>query len=104
MPKISISGFLARSARFPLGSPAAWRAAPKDLARVLSRRYSRVVARDNTVRLGPRWLQLPGRRSYAGRRVEVRERAERLREIGRRPFAFCSSPLSAKEVMAMIGV
>jgi hypothetical protein len=28
---------------------------------------------DNTVRLGPRWVQLPRRRSYAGRRVDLRE-------------------------------
>ena len=52
---------------------AAWRPAPRDLAAVLSCRYTRRVARDNTVRLGPRWVQLPRRRSYAGRRVEVRE-------------------------------
>lgn len=42
----------------------------------LNRRYARPVARDNTVRLGPRWLQLPpgpGGRSYAGSRVELRE-------------------------------
>lgn len=32
-----------------------------------------LVARDNTVRLGPRWLQLPPRRALAGRSVEVRE-------------------------------
>ena len=32
-----------------------------------------MVARDNTVQLGPRWVQLRGRRSYAGVRVEVRE-------------------------------
>jgi hypothetical protein len=35
--------------------------------------YRRVVARDNTVRLVPRWVQLRGPRSYAGVRVEVRE-------------------------------
>jgi hypothetical protein len=56
--------------------PAVWRATPRHLARVLSCRYQRVVARDNTVRLGPRWLQLPpspGRQSWAGRHVELRE-------------------------------
>jgi hypothetical protein len=31
------------------------------------------VARDNTVRLGTRWAQIPRGRSYAGCRVEVRE-------------------------------
>jgi hypothetical protein len=42
----------------------------------LSCRYSVAVARDNTVRLGARWLQIPPGprgRSYAGCRVEVRE-------------------------------
>jgi hypothetical protein len=43
------------------------------LALVLSCRYRRVVARDNTVHIGPRCAQLPARRSYAGRTVEVRE-------------------------------
>jgi transposase len=62
-----------RFARAPAAAAAAWRPAPRDLAAVLSGRYTRTVARDNTVRLGPRWVQLPRRRSYAGRRVEVRE-------------------------------
>ena len=53
-----------------------WRRPPRDLALVLSCRYRRVVARDNTLRLGPRLVQIPRGpqgRSYAGRRVEVRE-------------------------------
>jgi transposase len=62
-----------RFARVPADAAAAWRPAPRDLAAVLSCRYTRTVARDNTVRLGPRWVQLPRRRTYAGRRVEVRE-------------------------------
>jgi hypothetical protein len=62
-----------RFARAPADAGAAWRPVPRDLAAVLSCRYTRTVARDNTVRLGPRWVQLPRRRSYAGRRVEVRE-------------------------------
>jgi transposase len=62
-----------RFARVPADAIAAWRPAPRDLPAVLSCRYTRTVARDNTVRLGPRWVQLPRRRSYAGRRVEVRE-------------------------------
>ena len=52
---------------------AVWRRPPHDLALILSGRYRRVVARDNTVRLGPRWLQLPARRALARRPVEVRE-------------------------------
>jgi transposase len=62
-----------RFARAPADAGAAWRPVPRDLAAVLSCRYTRTVARDNTVRLGPRWVQLPRRQSYAGRRVEVRE-------------------------------
>jgi hypothetical protein len=62
-----------RFARAPAAAAAAWRPAPRDLAALLSCRYTRTVARDNTVRLGPRWVQLPRRRAYAGRRVELRE-------------------------------
>lgn len=53
-----------------------WRRPPRDLDIVLSCRYQRVVARDNTVRLGPRLIQIPRGpygRSYAKRRVDVRE-------------------------------
>ncbi|MFL5409500.1 MAG: ISNCY family transposase [Myxococcales bacterium] len=55
---------------------AVWRPVPRDLDVVLSCRYQRLVARDNTVRLGPRLIQIPRGphgRSYARRRVEVRE-------------------------------
>lgn len=65
-----------RFARPPADPTPAWRRPPKDLALLLSCRYTRTVARDNTVRLGSRWLQLPpgpGGRSYAGCRVELRE-------------------------------
>jgi transposase len=62
-----------RFARAPADAAAAWRRAPRDLAAVLSCRYTRTVARDNTARLGSRWVQLPRQRSYAGRRVELRE-------------------------------
>ena len=61
----------------PAATPTpAWRPAPRDLDRLLSCRYPRVVARDNTVSLAERWAQIPpgpGGRSYAGCRVEVRE-------------------------------
>jgi transposase len=50
-----------------------WRRPPADLALVLSCRYRRVVARDNTVRIGPRSAPLRGARSYAGLTLEVRE-------------------------------
>jgi transposase len=54
----------------------AWRPAPRDLDRILACRYARVVARDNTVTLPGRWIQIPpgpGRRSWHSCRVEVRE-------------------------------
>src|SRR5438128_2300286 len=56
--------------------PAVSRRPPRDLALVLRCRYPRVVARDHTIRLGERRVQLPSRahgRGYAGLRVEVRE-------------------------------
>jgi hypothetical protein len=65
-----------RFATSPAILPSAWRPVPRQLERLLSCRYTRVVARDNTVRLGTRWIQLPpgpAARSWAGRRVEVRE-------------------------------
>ena len=60
----------------PADPTAVWRRPPRELDRLLSCRYSRIVAHDNTVRLGPRWVQIPpgpGGRSYVGCRVEVRE-------------------------------
>jgi hypothetical protein len=65
-----------RFTRPPSDPAPAWRAAPRELPLVLSCRYSRQVARDNTVHLGPRWIQLPPgphHRSYARCRVELRE-------------------------------
>jgi hypothetical protein len=70
------SAFIQRFARAPAEPTSVWRPAPRDLDRLLSCRYVRVVARDNTVRLGARWLQIPPGprgRSYAGCRVELRE-------------------------------
>jgi transposase len=71
-----LPAFIRRFARAAAEPTPAWRPAPRDLDRLLSCRYTRVVARDNTVRLGARWLQIPpGPRghSYAGCRVELRE-------------------------------
>jgi len=65
-----------RHALAPAETTSAFRAAPRDLDRVLACVYSRVVARDNTVRLGDRTIQVPPgprRRSYHTARVEVRE-------------------------------
>ena len=60
----------------PADTHAAWRPRPRDFADQLSCRYTRVVAPDNTVRLGSRWVQIPPGpfgRSSAGRRVDLRE-------------------------------
>jgi transposase len=68
--------FRRRFTRAPVDPIAAWRPAPRDLDRVLSCRYARVVGRDNTVTIPERWAQIPPGphgRSYAGCRVEVRE-------------------------------
>jgi len=57
----------------------AWRRAPRWLERILACRYRRTVARDNTVSLPDRWIQLPPRSrggSWQGRRVEARERLD----------------------------
>lgn len=65
-----------RFARPPAETTPVWQRPPRDLADCLSCRYTRRVARDNTVRLGPRLVQIPRGphgRSYAGCRVAVRE-------------------------------
>lgn len=71
-----LADFNRRFAHAPAEATAAWRRPPRDFTDLLSCRYERVVARDNTVRLGVRWIQIPrgpGGRSYAGCRVELRE-------------------------------
>jgi len=65
-----------RFARPPAETTPVWQRPPRDLADRLSCHYTRRVARDNTVRLGPRLVQIPRGpqgRSYAGCRVELRE-------------------------------
>jgi transposase len=65
-----------RFAHAPAEATPVWRRPPRDFADLLSCGYTRRVARDHTVRLGPRTVQLPpGRagRGYAGTRVELRE-------------------------------
>lgn len=71
-----VADFNRRFAHAPADATPVWRRPPPDFANLLSCRYQRTVARDNTVRLGDRWFQLPrGRhgRGYASCRVEVRE-------------------------------
>jgi transposase len=65
-----------RFAHPPAAAAAAWRRPPRDLADRLSCRYTRRVARDNTVRLESRVVQIPRGphgRSYAGGRVALHE-------------------------------
>ncbi len=80
-----LRAYLARhNARFavPAADPVpAWRAVPPEvrLERVLVFKYRRKVARDHTIRLAGRVLQLPrgtGPSSYTGKRVEVHVRLD----------------------------
>lgn len=74
-----LADFTRRFARPPADATPVWRPVPRDLADVLSCRYQRIVARDNTVHLGARWVQIPRGprgRSYAGCRVEIQERLD----------------------------
>ena len=71
-----LADYNGRFAHPPTDAHAAWRPRPRDFADQLSCRYTRVVAPDNTVRLGTRWAQIPpgpSGRSSAGRRVDLRE-------------------------------
>lgn len=68
-----IADFNRRFGKPPANPQAVWRRPPRHLALLLGCRYRRVVARDNTVRLGARVVQLRGARSYAGLTVDVRE-------------------------------
>jgi transposase len=65
-----------RWACVPREAASAFRTPPRDLDRILACRYSRVVARDNTVSIPGRWAQIspgPSRRSWHKVRVQVRE-------------------------------
>jgi transposase len=71
-----VADFNRRFARPPREVASVWRRPPRDLARILSCRYTRTVARDNTVDLRGRRIQIPPgprARSYAGVRVDLRE-------------------------------
>jgi hypothetical protein len=98
-----IADFNRRFARPAADPGAAWRRPPRDLDRILSCRYSVAVARDNTVRLGPRWLQIPPGprgRSYAGCRVEVRELLDgRLRAIYQGAVLAAQAPPSSPFIL-----
>lgn len=71
-----IADFNRRFSIAPTTAVAVWRRPPRDLDQRLGCRYRRVVAHDNTVRLGPRWIQLPRGPhglSRAGQHAELRE-------------------------------
>lgn len=71
-----LDDFNRRFARPPSHASPAWRRPPPDLALLIGCRYQRVIARDHTIRLGSRLIDIPPGprgRSFAGRRVEVRE-------------------------------
>jgi len=71
-----ITEFNRRFTVAPRDPAPAWRTAPRDLERHLTCEHTRIVAKDNTVTLGNRWIQIPRGphgRSYAQRRVELLE-------------------------------
>lgn len=71
-----IAEFNQRFTIAPRDPAPAWRAAPHDLDRHLTCEHTRLVAKDNTVTLGDRWIQIPRGphgRSYARCRVELLE-------------------------------
>lgn len=68
-----LADFAARFAVPPRDPGPAWRPAPRDLDRILACRYHRVVARDSTVSIPGRLLQLPRGACMQGSRVELRE-------------------------------
>jgi transposase len=68
--------FNRRFANPPQKLRSAWRRPPRHLERILACRYPRRVARDNTVSVAGRWIQIPpgpGGRSWHRALVEVRE-------------------------------
>lgn len=86
----------------------AWRALPAGvrLDRVCCLKYRRVVANDNTVRVGSTILQLPpgpGRRGYAGRRVELHLRLDGRLVVwdGERELVATSAPADPVQLRAL---
>ena len=105
--KAYLPRFRKRFARKPADPQSAYRPLPPDtdLPAVCSSHYFRRVANDNTVRLEERSVQIPpgpGRRSYAGCRVQLQERLGGSLTVvyqGRvvaRQSAASSSPLRAR--------
>jgi len=89
-----INAGFARPAR---ESESAWRSTPRGHASILSCRYTRTVARDNTVSLPGRWIQLPAKgrdRSWQGCRVEIRECLDGTAHVVHAGRAIVSQPWS----------
>ena len=100
-----IADYNRRYALDPREAESAWRRAPRDLDLILSCRYQRTVANDNTVTLEERVVAVPpgpGGRSYAQCKVELRElldgrlavlyRGQRIAQLAPPPGAFVLTP------------
>jgi hypothetical protein len=91
----------------PRETCSAFRAAPRDLEGILACRYSRVVARDNTVSIPGRWAQLPPGphgRSWNRTAVEVRELLDgRLRVLHDRRGMLVEQPAPTAFVLECRG-
>jgi len=107
-----LAAFLPRfNRRFvvPAANPEpAWRARPPGLRldRICCLKYRRVVANDHTVRVGSTILQLPpgpGRRGYAGRRVELHLRLDGRLVVwdGERELVTTTAPADPVQLRAM---
>ena len=94
-----IAGYNRRFGRSPAETASAFRNAPRDLDRVLACVYERVVARDNTVSIAGRWIQIPPGphgRSYHKAIVEARELLDgRVLVIHRRHGVIAEQPAPA---------
>ncbi len=76
----------------------AWRPRPRDADLILTCRYQREVARDNTVSVPGRWIQLPARargQSRHGTRVELREGLDGTLHVFQAGHQIASQPWTA---------
>lgn len=74
-----VDEFNQRFAHGPRDPIPAWRKAPLGSGTHFACQYARTVAKDNTVSIGERWIQIPPgpfRRSYAGCRVQITEQLD----------------------------
>lgn len=100
-----ICDFNQRFARPARECISAWRKAPANLDAILACRYLRVVARDNTVTLPGRWVQLPprtGGRSWQGCRVEARELLDGRLQIFHHQLRIAEHPWPSHQPFALV--